>query len=150
MAGLCEGGNEPPGSLKAICKQRRTPRVVGTYATECSSMRVLPGAPSHFAYTVRDHLCATFPERWIGRGGPVSWPARSPDLTALDFFLWSYGKSLVYETPIDTEEDLRARILGACDNVRTKPGSFQRLRQNLVRRCHACIEARGRSFEHLL
>jgi hypothetical protein len=20
------------------------------------------------------------PERWIGRGGPVNWPARSPDL----------------------------------------------------------------------
>ncbi|KAJ4433430.1 hypothetical protein ANN_15689 [Periplaneta americana] len=52
--------------------------------------------------------------------------ARSPDLTPLDFFLWGYVKSLVYETPVETEEDLRARILAACDNVRTKPGLFQR------------------------
>ncbi|GBM88486.1 hypothetical protein AVEN_269361-1 [Araneus ventricosus] len=26
------------------------------------------------------------PDRWIGRGGPVLWPPRSPDLTPLDFF----------------------------------------------------------------
>ncbi|KAJ4441947.1 hypothetical protein ANN_11811 [Periplaneta americana] len=76
--------------------------------------------------------------------------ARSPDLAALDFFLRGYVKSLVYETPVDTEDDLRARILAACDNVRTKPGLYQRIRQNLVRRCHACIKDGGRNFEHLL
>ncbi|KAJ4436348.1 hypothetical protein ANN_18979 [Periplaneta americana] len=27
MAGLCEGGNEPPGSLKAICFEQATPLV---------------------------------------------------------------------------------------------------------------------------
>ncbi|KAJ4446246.1 hypothetical protein ANN_12940 [Periplaneta americana] len=56
------------------------------------------GAPSHFAHSVLEQMCTTFPERWIGRGGSVSWPARSPDLTALDF-LCGYVKSLVYETP---------------------------------------------------
>ncbi len=29
-----------------------------------------------------------FPNKWIGRGGPFSWPPRSPDLTPLNFFLW--------------------------------------------------------------
>jgi hypothetical protein len=28
--------------------------------------------------------------RWIGRVGFTEWPARSPDLTPLHFFLWGY------------------------------------------------------------
>ncbi|KAJ4440969.1 hypothetical protein ANN_10818 [Periplaneta americana] len=58
-------------------------------------------------------------------------------------------ESRVGKTPVDTEEDFRARILAACDSVRTIPGLFQRIPQNLVRRCHVCIEAEGRNFEHL-
>jgi hypothetical protein len=41
----------------------------------------------HFGRVVRDHLNERFHERWIGRGGPVSWPPRSPDLTPLEFYL---------------------------------------------------------------
>lgn len=43
------------------------------------------GAPAHFAGEVRDHLHEVFGNQWIGRGGPVPWPPRSPDLTPLDF-----------------------------------------------------------------
>ncbi|KAJ4428740.1 hypothetical protein ANN_25733 [Periplaneta americana] len=28
MAGLCEGGNEPSGSLKAICKHKKADRII--------------------------------------------------------------------------------------------------------------------------
>jgi hypothetical protein len=28
-----------------------------------------------------------FPNVWIGRGGPIHWPPRSPDLTPMDFFV---------------------------------------------------------------
>ena len=45
------------------------------------------GAPSHFAADVRRFLDKTFPERWIGRGGPIRWATRPSDLTPLDFFL---------------------------------------------------------------
>ena len=45
------------------------------------------GAPAHFGRNVRNHLNVAYPNRWIGRGGPVPWPARSPDLTPLDYFL---------------------------------------------------------------
>jgi hypothetical protein len=44
------------------------------------------GAPPHFSIDVRNHLNMTFRNRWIGRGGPVQWPPRSPDMTSLDFF----------------------------------------------------------------
>ena len=91
-----------------------------------------------------------YPGRWIGKGGPVAWPPRSPDLTSLDFFLWGHVKSLVYATPVETVEDLTARIFNACEVVQHTPGIFERVRQSMVRRCNACIELGGRHFEHLL
>lgn len=33
-----------------------------------------------FGRNVKSVLKWKVPERWIGRGGPVNWPARSPDL----------------------------------------------------------------------
>ena len=44
---------------------------------------------------------------------PVARPARFADMTPLDFFLWGAMKALVYETPVDSEEDLAARIVAA-------------------------------------
>ncbi|CAH0560489.1 unnamed protein product [Brassicogethes aeneus] len=46
------------------------------------------GAPAHFSRDVRAYLDGIFPNQWIGRNGPSRWPARSPDLTIPDFFLW--------------------------------------------------------------
>ena len=48
------------------------------------------GAPPHYSREVREYLNEEFPNRWIGRSGPVNWPPRSPDLTKMDFFLWGY------------------------------------------------------------
>ena len=42
-------------------------------------------APPHFALPVSEYLNRTFPNRWIGRGLPRLWAARSPDLTPMDF-----------------------------------------------------------------
>ncbi|GBN74260.1 hypothetical protein AVEN_73201-1 [Araneus ventricosus] len=59
--------------------------------------------------------------RWIGRGGPVAWPPRSPDLNPLDFFFWGHMRSLVCETPVDSAEDLVARIVVVADKINTTP-----------------------------
>lgn len=48
------------------------------------------GAPAHYSVTARTWLDEKFPGRWIGRRGPFDWPARSPDLSPCDFFLWGY------------------------------------------------------------
>lgn len=56
------------------------------------------GAPPHFVAPVRQFLDDNFTGRWIGRRGPIEWPARSPDLSPLDFFLWGHLKSKVYIT----------------------------------------------------
>jgi hypothetical protein len=39
----------------------------------------------HYGEDVQQWLNATNPGRWIGRGGPIAWPPRSPDLTPMDF-----------------------------------------------------------------
>jgi len=48
------------------------------------------GAPAHNAIIVRQHLSQIFLNCWIGNHGDVPWPARSPDLMALDLFLLGY------------------------------------------------------------
>lgn len=108
------------------------------------------GAPAHFSVTVRQFLDEKYPNHWIGRGGPVHWPARSPDLSPLDFCLWGHLKSLVYSTPVESEEDLVARILAACQMVQDMPGIFENVRRSLVRRCQLCIDRRGGIFEPFL
>ena len=108
------------------------------------------GGPAHCSGDVRNNLDVTFGQQWIGRGGPVHWPARSPDLSCLDFYFWGHMKSLVYDTPVDNAEELVARIAVAAGEIRNSPGIFQNVRRSMRRRCEACIVARGRNFEHLL
>lgn len=53
------------------------------------------GAPAHFERVVRDYLNRVFENNRIGRGGPVHWPPRSPDLISLISVY--YLKTLVYQ-----------------------------------------------------
>ena len=50
------------------------------------------GAPPHSSSEVRNFLNYPFPGRWIGREGPHNWPARSPDLSPLDYCVWGLTK----------------------------------------------------------
>ena len=54
-------------------------------------------APPHFGCQVRHYLNEAFPGRWIGRREVVKWPARSPDLTPFDFFLWVKNRVYVID-----------------------------------------------------
>ncbi|GBN58239.1 hypothetical protein AVEN_251660-1 [Araneus ventricosus] len=107
-------------------------------------------ASAHYSIDVRLRLNARYGQQWIGLGGPVLWHARSPDLTCLDGFLWGYVKSLVYETPANSVEDLFARIAAAAGEGRDTSDIFANVRSSMRRRCEACITARGRDLEHLL
>jgi len=70
------------------------------------------GAPPHWGSYIRRFLDA-FPNRWIGRDGPTTWPPRSPDITPLDFLLWGYVKDKVFLTPVPDITNLKARITDA-------------------------------------
>ncbi|GFY02421.1 DUF4817 domain-containing protein [Trichonephila clavipes] len=121
-----------------------------TAATRTSMWFHQDGAPAHFNISVRNHLDATCGERWIGRGGSVHWPPRSPDLSCLDYFFWGQMKSLVYETPVNSAEELVARISAAAGEIRNTLEMLSNVRRSMKRRCEACITCGGHQFEHLL
>jgi hypothetical protein len=108
------------------------------------------GAPPHFLRIVRQHLTQTYGEQWIGRGSPVSWPARSPDLNPLDFWLWGHLKALVYSAPINGLEVLQERVENACREIRVEPGIFDRVHTSVRCRAESYVEMHGNHVEHLL
>lgn len=108
------------------------------------------GAPAHFALRVRNYLDECFPERWIGRNGPVAWPPRSPDLTPLDFFLWGEVKRRVYTRETNTVEELRQKIIEAFNSVKANEFVLGRLKDNLRRRAELCVHEGGGHIEHKL
>lgn len=106
------------------------------------------GCPAHFAYAVRDILNRLFPNKWIGRGGPVPWPPRSPDLTAPDFFLWGMLKEKCYADIPTTPDDMKQRIRNACANISRK--TLRDVQEAFKRRIRKCLEVNGHHFEHML
>lgn len=75
------------------------------------------GAPPHWGLHVRNYLDEQFPERWIGRDGPISWPPRSPDITPLDFFLWGFVKNKVYARKLRNIDELKRRIEAVIQDI---------------------------------
>lgn len=110
------------------------------------------GAPPHFTLNVRNHLHAQFPNKWIGRGAdaPVTWAPRSPDLNICDSFLWGTLKSMVYSTPVNTENELWARIQNAAQTIKTDRQMLQNVQTNFLRRINLCIQENGGHIEQFL
>jgi len=105
------------------------------------------GAP-HFSREIRNFLNYSFPGRWIGRGGPHNWPARSPDLSPLDYCVRGWMKELVYSVKVGTRDALFGRILDATDRIRNSQRKVQRATRAVHNR--ACVAADGGIFENQL
>lgn len=107
------------------------------------------GAPPHNARIVTNYLNTTFPNSWIGTNGPIKWPARSPDLTPLDFFLWGHLKNVVYEEPIDDMADLVNKIYASCGAI-NRHTLLATTDTELRRRYNMCVYQNGQNFEQFL
>jgi hypothetical protein len=105
------------------------------------------GEAAHFSAPTQQ-LNTQFPDRWLGRGGPVSRPARSLDLKTLDFFLWGQLKEIVYRDPPTDMEDLTAKFHAAV--ATTDADMLRRVQASIPRRAVACPRMHGGHFEHLL
>ena len=92
-------------------------------------------------------LNEVFPNRWIGRGGPISWPPRSPDITPLDYFLWGYVKSKVYSSPAENVRELKERIQTAISSISAE--LLARVWKNLEIRLRTLKENCGGHIENL-
>ena len=103
------------------------------------------GAPAHYALVVREWLDSHFPGKWIGRSGPHKWPARSPDLTPYDFFLWGWLKEQVYAASPKTLDELEERIREVLASV---PQDFlQRSVASVPRRPEKLVSKAGAHIE---
>jgi hypothetical protein len=83
-----------------------------------------------------------FPNHVISRYGDITWPARSPDVSACDFFLWGYPKSQVVKAPAPhTVQELKHRIQ---QEVKRIPVEMpQRVIDDLRKRLTECLERNG-------
>lgn len=106
------------------------------------------GAPPHYSLLARDWLNEHLPGRWIGRRGPQEWPPRSPDLTILDFWLWSYVKEKVYRNCCRTNDELKQAIAAALTSVPLE--MIQNSYKNFYHRCSLCVQEYGAHIEQLL
>lgn len=106
------------------------------------------GCPAHYRRGVREWLDNEYPNRWIGRGGPIPWPARSPDLTPMDFYVWGHMKTLVYNenNPIETIDILRQKIIEAADEIRRDLTTVV-VKSGLRHRMRVCVRNRGGHVE---
>jgi hypothetical protein len=60
----------------------------------------------------------------MGAHGAIRWPATSPDLNPLDFFIFIRNfRDNVYLTPPGTQKELKKRVVRECQK---KPRNLQR------------------------
>jgi len=111
------------------------------------------GAPPHFRLDVRRWLNDVLPHRWIERVAHEDlmfcpWPARSPDLTPCDYFLWGYVKDKVFVPPQPVSiPDLKNRITAAVETI--TPDLLSRVWQELDYLLDVCRVTKGAYIEHL-
>lgn len=106
------------------------------------------GAPPHNAQIVSDFLNNEYGGSWIGNRGPILWPARSPDLTPLDFFVWGFLKDRVYSKSYENQDALRGAVEEAVNQI-----TQQKIRESceaVLERCRLCIRENGGLFEQFL
>ena len=106
------------------------------------------GAPAHTAGASIKWLQERFGERILAKGTPVAWPARSPDLTPPDFFLWGHLKSRVYQTGPRSIPELKAAVRKCVKAI--TPQQCQDVLAHVRRRAEICLARNGAHFEHVL
>ncbi|GFV60098.1 putative DD41D transposase [Trichonephila clavipes] len=99
------------------------------------------GATCHTVCATIDLLKDMFGDRLISRFGPVNWPPRSCDLTPLDYFLWSYVKSLVYADEPQTLDHLEDNIRRIIADIR--PQVLEKVIENWTSRLDYIRASRG-------
>ena len=93
-----------------------------------------------------DWLNSRFQNQLISNKCEFSWPARSPDLSPLDLYLWSYVKGIVFRSNPLNVADLKAKVR---ESIRAIPAdSLKRVIENFKHRLSLCISASGGHFEN--
>ena len=92
-----------------------------------------------------------FPISWkvISRFGDVEWPARSPDLSPLDFFLWGYLEdNKVYRDNPKTVTELKEAI--ATEIRAIGLGVASAVMNSMKKHAEICIQSGGRHMKNII
>ena len=89
-----------------------------------------------------------FPDKLISRFGDIEWPARSPDLSPLDFFLWGYLKGKVYRGKPKTLNELKDAIRAEISLI--GPDMTKKVMENMLKRADFCIASGGRHMKSII
>ena len=85
---------------------------------------------------------------WIGRGGTIAWPPRSPDLTPPDFSVWRYVKDKVFVPHLPASlDELRAQTTEAVAAI--DADMTHRIWDEIAYRWDICRVTRGNHNEQL-
>ncbi|KAJ4431755.1 hypothetical protein ANN_20360 [Periplaneta americana] len=119
MAGLCEGGNEPPGSLKASskgCRENNDHR--GFFVGERGVVDGYREDGDDWGMRAWD-VCLKRPQAKPSTRSSylLAWSPNSPDLTPPDFFVWGFVKDIVYSQKPRNIDDLRVKITQAFQQI---------------------------------
>lgn len=105
------------------------------------------GASIHSTRAVQRWLNNEFDGQWIGRYSNNPWPARSPDLTPCDFFLWGYLKNNVFkQRPFRNVEHLEMCIRNCAAQV--DGAMLRNVRKEMFSRTVKCMEREGGHVEY--
>ena len=103
------------------------------------------------AHTARKSLVVLremFPGRLISLRGDILWPARSPDLTPCDYFLWGYLKAEVFKHRPRALQALKDAI--CLEVARISHDMLDRVMRNIRIRLQQCIDNNGHHLQDIL
>lgn len=106
------------------------------------------GATPHTAVRVREWLTSKFGDRVISRFTDRPWPARSPDLSPLDYWFWSVCMVELRKNPPNSLPDLVNTVGGYAASLNYD--QISAAVKDVLPRANACIEADGGAFEYKL
>ena len=106
------------------------------------------GAAPHTSKISLEWLAEHFGEKIISRKTSIPWPARSPDLTPLDFFLWGYLKARVYEKSPENITQLKKAITQEVRRI--SPETCARVTDEVKRCLLICVRAKCGHVKNVL
>lgn len=106
------------------------------------------GATCHTAARSINLLRTRFNNRVISRFGDVNWPARSCDLTPLDFFLWGALKDKVYADNPQTIDQLKQNIRAEIAQIGQE--TVDNVLENWCSRMAYCRASRGQHMNEII
>ena len=108
------------------------------------------GATAHTSNLSLNYLRGQFPGRVLSNRGDQDWPARSPDLTVCDFYLWGYLKHQIWSQDAGNQptnlRELKDAIRNQCANL--DPAMIRQAFQGMVHRVRKCLHVNGSTFSN--